>query len=475
MNTAHAVLTHHALHRIVTHQGKRSLLTIPMEDVATRSLSSLCSLAIEQRLTHVWIHPDTGIVPTESYFQEACEQWDLFASWFLDTDVPLEEGVVNELVSVTGFKKPRGGQVQIQVIFPAHVQWTWCHENITPAHLLQVVAYMERALQVAIGSGPTTVGMKLLQDLNASHKERLAPPTCSLDDIPFQGAACPIQWEQLDNRNIIEQGMYLHKVDKNSSYLRSCVEEYVGIGNPYHVNGDSEYKENAPALWYARIDGIQNARLPHPSWYPYDNYCHWYASPMIKCLRKMGYTVHIQEGWVFPEKYKVLASWAQTLWNARQSFRNDTDTWKNAEVREDARDGIKDIATSTVGLFASEKLRQDNAQRVKQGNTPLWKYRPDRHKQVVAGARATMMYNLVKFSESGYYPLLVWDDAIFYVTPHQDITQDIPDILKYKDSLGGYKHEYTLPIDEQVEQVLQSRTALSTKIGMLNTLADAQD
>lgn len=427
------------------------LLTLPV------SLSSLCSLALDKGLTHLWVYPDV-CTPDEAFYQQARSQWDLFPSWVYPTDFPLEDGVTNELVSVTGFKLPKGGQARISVIFPLNTQWQWIDEQTSPKMLLQVIKYLETQLQVPVSGGATTVGMAYLEECNFNLEDRLEVPTVDLSALPFRESAQDVIWQQGDLKQVLYKGWFLHKLDKNSAYLRSCVEEKMGVGNPRLMSGDA-YRDNFPGIWYCRVDGYMNARLPHPSWYPYGQESHWFATPMVKCLRKMGYTVHILRGYSYEECEPTLKKWAQYLWDIRSSFRNDTDKWKHPVARQKAALAIKDIYTSTLGLINSDIVKG------------TWKFRPDWHSQILAGVRATMFYNMTKFAESGYYPVIVYMDALFYITPHQDIEQDIPDILKHRNSLGGYKHEYALPVDEQVKNILMSSGNIAHKVGQLNKLA----
>src|SRR5579859_1361435 len=127
------------------------------------SMAWLCEQALTLGFTHLWVTGDTGVVPDADFFNQALAEWDLLGTFKYPPSKKLPAGVLNPLVSAVGCKRPRGGQKQLIIIFPSYItKWHWLKSDITPSQLLLTVAYLEKALDVPIGSGPSTVGMKLL-------------------------------------------------------------------------------------------------------------------------------------------------------------------------------------------------------------------------------------------------------------------------------------------------------------------------
>jgi len=129
--------------------------------------------------------------------------------------------------------------------------------------------------------------------------------------------------------------------------------------------------------------------------------------------------------------------------------------------------GVKEVAVDTVGLTSYGGF--DTAERT-------FKQRPDYKLQAVAGNRATIFYNMIKVQkEVGITPLMVYIDALYYLSPEPDASLAIPGMLDKKDSLGGYKNEgWTLPVDQQVRAILTSDDAISKKLQALNPMVEAR-
>ena len=171
----------------------------------------------------------------------------------------------------------------------------------------------------------------------------------------------------------------------------------------------------------------------------------------------------VRESWTFPNAYKSLKLWAGFLFDARKSFKTDRAKWTHEPCALHAANGMKDIATKTVGLFGDTDVL-DNPKNA-------WKYRPDYRSQAIGGTRALMHYNIAKYASKGNYPCMVYMDALFYCSNDPNPETAIPGILDHKDSLGGYKHVWTLPITQEVRNILANGQGLGMQIGMLNRLA----
>lgn len=460
------------LHLLTISSGNWLDRMLPAHDFhCPNLLVDFCEVAETEELTHLWIM-DGVCTPNKELFENALPVWDLFASWVINDEeiaaaVEQEQAEENLLISVTGCRRPKGGKHFFTLCFPGNCQWSWMDSDVTPKMLLQVVKVMEDAFHVPVGTGPTTVGMKLLEDIHKEQgkdKKKLRKPDVDLAAIPFDKAARTIIWQRpLSSAEKTKQ--YLHKVDKNSDFLRACLENELGTSNPVHVFNSQGIDENLPGVWHVtRIHpDSASAALPTLLWRDAE----WISTPLVKMLQKMGYEVLISEGYQFPTHDTLLEKWARLLWDTRQAFKlASADMTRSAiyrEAHERAYDGVKDIAATTVGLFSSQS----------QDIQKTWKYRPDWWCQVVGQARALMFYNMLKVQkESGLTPLLVYIDAMLFVSDEEDIEKALPG-LAIRSSLGTFKHVWTLPLTDEVQGILDSGKGEAQKLGALNDLAES--
>jgi hypothetical protein len=430
------------------------------------TMAELCAQCLAHGLSHLWVMADTGVVPDKPFFEAALEEWDLLATWKYPPVKRLPPGLQNPLITVVGCKRPRGGQKQIIVIFCASItKWHWLKKDITPRQLLLTITYLERALEVPVGSGPSTVGMKLLTKIaqERKHPEWIARPNVDLTSMPWDEAARDLIWERPFSHDE-KKKRYLHKIDKNSAYLRACVALQFGVGDPVHEDGSASYSEKRVGIWRCSVKAPASIleNLP-PVW----DGGEWIAGPIIKLLQGQGYEVAIHEGWIFPKQHEVLRAWAEKIWEVRQAFKLGSYEWaRNEQVWGMAYVAVKDVAVATIGLTQSRKFEEAS-----------YKQRPDWHCQVVAGNRSTVYYNLLKvFKASGRVPLLVNMDALYYVSDERDPAAVVPELLGKENSLGGYKAEWKQPLEltEEAIAVLESNNYVTVKLEQLNKLRRAQ-
>jgi hypothetical protein len=77
-------------------------------------------------------------------------------------------------------------------------------------------------------------------------------------------------------------------------------------------------QSQAVGVWHCSITRAPDfKRLLMPE--PWDRKEGWLAAPIIRLLRKTGYELTIDEGWVFPEHHDVLVKWANDLWDIRKA------------------------------------------------------------------------------------------------------------------------------------------------------------
>lgn len=471
MNTQHGVLS---AHQLLSIDGQRNRWF--SQDVAPpRTLGGLFDLAVQQQLTHLWVMPDAGIVPTQDIYEAAQPEWSLVGSWKYRKDFPLPAGMENELIQATGRSKTVGPNQsrasQVSVCFAHNSHWDWGREpDLTPKELLRIVGYLEQALDVRVGAGPSTVGTRVLEKVLAKYPHWLQIPEVNLHTLPFSvEAAKNVIWDRVPAGDELSR-RYLVKVDKNSAYPRACVEELFGDAHVEHVDGE-RYDHRYPGVWRVTAAGEDRPDFPSPLWESAKTRMQqgalWIGTPIVKLLYKMGYTVEVHEGWAFCEEevngkpikhyHGILKHWAEHLWQVRKDFADET-RWKSAYARAAAQGAIKNVLNMTIGVTKFDQYEQ-----------LCYQARPDWNVQVVAGARAAMFYNMLKFEQEGKgTPVMVYIDALLY------LSDDPMPFVDNRMSLGGYKHEWTLLVTDEVRGILTGKRSRAKKLEHLNDVAEKQ-
>jgi len=446
-NTTHAGLSVKGYHAIVNGKWAHSTPT-------GHALSSLLTDMIERGFTHLWIQDTIDIGAFEAWLEEAQPAFKLLINY----KIAMKQKV--GVKSLTAYRAG-GGQAKLMVIFPSHSQWKF-ERGLAIQDVLIAVRYLETALAVPITSSPAGGGMALLKQINSGHDAWLEKPLTNLQELHFDSkeVAADVNWSR--PVTVSETGRkYLHKLDKNAAYLRACVEQMFGAGEPMHITSDGyQIYKNLPSVWKCSLGQLPYAPMLPPRW----EGGNWIAAPIVKMLLVSGVQLEIEEGYAFKEAHGTLKNWAVKLWDVRKAFR-DTSLFPNTKCAEIARDMSKSIATKTVGLSAYGHFEEDDN----------YKERPDFKVGAVAGNYATMFYNMDKIAKLyNLYPVIAYTDALYYLTDHEDITLDMPDMPFNKTSLGGYKHEWTLPVDAQVLDCLNSGKAPAVQLAYLNNLVKLQ-
>ncbi len=459
VQTLHAVLTTNGL---VFCNPKVTCLDVEIP----QNMVALFDLALAHKLTHLWVASDVYASLSETFTLDYdVSAWDMKHSWY----ERFEGGTkVKSPRSVYGWKRkvqPTDKAPAFSLCFLQYSTWNWARST-DPIEILGTISYLEKALDVAIGNSPASVGMRLVKATNANHPEWLARPTRDLEECHFdRSVGRDLVWqastENAQKHLASDKPLYMHKLDKNSAYLRACQAYHVGVGEPYHVFHDcTDYKR--PGVW--RVATIGQSKMLSGDVPPVWSGKEWIATPILKLLRDTGHDVQVSEGWTFNTFHMVLKTWSETLYNARQEFKV-VSHWKHQKARQNALIGTKQIATETVGLTAYSKFDEDEES---------WKERPDYKVQIVTGNRAALYYNILKAQkENGIVPIAVYMDALYYISEKQDAFDLAPSLLEKK-GLGGYKVEWTLPVTSEVKSILLFKETLNLKLAKLNTLVAQQ-
>jgi hypothetical protein len=424
------------------------------------NLAELALLALQHDITFVWVMPGSRLSQqvTHVFLSSVGEQWDAFASTSaLDEKRPMFARIWRKKTS-----GPEGRTVYVG--FPEHGSWPWkCPDIVT---LLATVSYLEQATGMDMIWSPGYMALSLLKALNAEKRTAwLTPPGVDLltlpineenKTFPLMRAARDLTWKRALTAQEKRQKC-LHKFDKNSMYLAATTGLLVGEGDPEHVDGEA-FDERLPGFWRIQVDRADSAYdgINLPALFRYD----WTTSAMVGCALKLDYKVEILEGYQWRQEgkyHRTLETWAKMLWEVRQELKYPSQKYKHDQGRANAYATIGTMAHIAIGKLADDK-------------TSGGLYRPDIWALTVGRACANILYNIETYRVKGYIPVLIYTDALWFVSNELDPAVAVPSLLDKHDKLGGYKHVYSLPLSKEVKEAfatLASPTKLTTRLNEL--------
>jgi hypothetical protein len=204
--------------------------------------------------------------------------------------------------------------------------------------------------------------------------------------------------------------------------------------------GTPIYKKNIPfdsktiGLW--RIKNIQvqnteydNTLLP----IPYDS--QWIYTPVGKTMEKLGFSFEVEDAYIWEKSHKTLADFASIMWDCRTKL--EVETVKSERIREMAIYWTKFIIKATSGGFNFTFNGKKSAL-----------YRPDFTNIIKAANKERMYLTIEKNKLAGYYPLLVYIDAIYYLSDNPNPYEAIPGMLDREHAYGGFKYDGTVLWDD---------------------------
>jgi hypothetical protein len=445
MNTRHAII--HELRGApeIYYRCGKDRFNEPVPFYACEKLASLATVALQHHATHAWVMPEI--------MQYSADFADYDAQYWQPPKIRYNEKGV---FSAGSLMRPEGytGRRQITVIGVAGCRWAednaWLLQA-KPGEFLSVINEVESLLGVPITGTPAMAAWRLLKmlhpnwtleiedDLRARHFGPEVAP-----DLYFTS---PVLKEGTDLK-----GMFLCKVDKGMAFTSAAglVDPYYGNGTPQGVDGD-RYEDKAVGSWLCTFERPSNfcQYVPVlPQWKGKDTFDAWVLTPHVRMMRYLGYNVKVHEGWIFPERHKLLEKWASLLWDARESAKSPY-----------ARGYIKQAANGMIGLTTSEAV------------TDLDKRRPDIRSQTIAHSVELVTYNIMKYQKLyGYWPLMVYNDALYYVLPSPNLRALMPEVVAREGKLGGYRYEGYIEITPEVEDILHSVKYIGKRLEALNKI-----
>lgn len=453
MNTQHAVLTQQGL--LYIHKDKWVCKGVPNP----LTLCPMAELCLAHHISHLWI------MNGWEYQPETDTGWSF---------APHERS--HHVAAISCWKRGHR-QKDVEIIFPEYTSWHgtekapgWMY-GVDPHDLLITLRYLEQCLEVPIGMSPGRVGWNYLKKLHPEWVEEI--PGVDLKECHFISAVAPdIIWQR---SLLTHEGnlLYLHKFDENASYPYAATQTDIGVGTPAHVDHGRDMDDfqtdrgttrqsQAVGVWRvtAYVDPLPEFRNMPQIWHKREG---WLAGPIIRLLRKAGVRVTVHEGYVFPEHHDVMVKWAKDLWIMRQVFNGAPGTegmWKSEIGAKLAAKATKQLMNSTIGLTAFRKFDDDDEMK-----------RPDIRAQIIARHTELTWHRINKIRQTyGVTPVLVYMDALYYLSNEPDGRKAFPELVKREGEMGGYKWEGRVSMDAGARAILSSKMGEAEKLEHLNKI-----
>jgi hypothetical protein len=439
--TLHAVVSDESL---TTSSGGRVKLSRPV-----RHISELELLGQRTGITHFWIMPNSHAAGLGHEFFTDRDGYNIFQT----KDAT---GALFECPQSGRCRKLSSGH-EILVCYPAKAFWWVANEA---ADILAAIDCLSSIFKITIQWSPIHLGHTLLRQ--SVRESWLAESTIPLYSLPFNDAAKDIHYFRPLTLDAV--GQWWHEYDRNSHYLAGCTGVDVGTGTPAHLQENELYRggyiDGAIESGVYRVEVLDASKwcgqLP-----PIINGNGWVTADVLEYAIKQGYDVAVREGWVFPESHQILRQWAETLWKARTVLHPSNTQFSHKQGQTNAYYTIKDIATSSVGAFG---IRNDKHKFARNN------WRSD----VIGKSNVTMLYHLKKYADMGYFPHFVNVDAAGYISPVASPMAAVPGIMARADKLGGFKHENSLLLTEEIMQqaiAVQKKESVRAAYKFLRKLA----
>jgi hypothetical protein len=402
---------------------------------------SLIAAALNAHLTHLWILADYGHELTTGQIEIYARE--LAGRFSFESHQPHGKDYISTIVG----RRLEPYSDEVTIIYLSQALWGFPGD---PDALLKAFTEIEERLHIPMHPHPGVMGMNYLRKVDERnyYKYFALPKDISWPMIKSVSVSAishmpPVTGDALNKKLLI-------CFDRNSSQPYAASQLKTGIGQPVARQGGT-FDHLMPGFWACDIEGIEDLwdGLPliptHHDWLP---------TPILKMAESKGCKIRVHECYIWPDKKDrapVFHRWAHQLWELRQTYAPGT-----AE-----RQAIKAMMNSTIGL-----LRRKNGE----GHRD---YRPDWYSLILAEERAVVWWRAHHVYEAtGIRPVGGYHDSLYYCVDDESelaILTTHKNGQSLKDSLGGYKIDWILPMEPEVVAILAAEKPrnASDRIGLL--------
>jgi hypothetical protein len=455
--TAFGVLTGNEVLLVDIVQGRR-VLSAKLLPPDSSELSRLFSYLWDTGLSSIWVMPTTTFSRTAT-----CARFEQVGShWTVIVHSDLRESSRPSCVLLWPKGRSHGEGRRLTLSFPEYAGWDWRLPDARS--LLATVTYLDQALATPVFDAAERVAHQLLTNLALDQAPSQASSSVNLPTlvgsdghaIPLQNYARDLIWTR-PLSHVEQRQRYLHKYTHFSHVLEACLAVQLGSGEPQYSSTGRACNGVRPGIWHITTElagsVFDGKRLPHAV----DG--EWMSTPQVNCCRDIGYQVHIQEGYYWPEMCEPLKRWATTLWQAASHLHTHPERYQHAQGRANASHTIQLLVRLGGEILPKEQAAGG------------W-HRPDWWVQISGRSRALLFAHLVGLVRKGTMPVLVSGDALWVVSDDPNPLTAVPGLViphRWRGYSVGY--EVPLPLSREVREVFRTEEQASRLAMALDTMA----
>lgn len=434
-------------------KGSRQWVTLPAHIHTYAHVGSVMQLALENGLERIWVH-----LTREGYES-------LSDSFIADATREDYKFLTPTSFETTSYfygwnERESGWKHNIGIGFLNHEYSRWCidAEN-TPREAYAALYYLEKGLTIPMQFTPSNIGQRLIRDTNTSTKRAAYLTPCKRDLSLFRTHTgnAGVHGRRLTSAE--RSKPYLVHIDRNASFLNSCSIQ-LGYGDYEHIS-NPQFNVQIPGLWHITLEGkseYEGVSLPAITPNLKEGmYTSWCYSPTVKLLIDAGYSVSIDEAYIWPiQRANILDPFKKLVSTMYSDLRENEAMYPLSVPRAIAKDALKFVYVSGLSnLSHDEVYAGSNAI-----DAPHW------YHEVIADSYQRIIRNIMSIREATHLtPVITVVDGLYYAV--DSLEKDaLLSSVRLGSHVGVFKHVYTLPLSECLE-VLDSELHPSHMIGEL--------
>lgn len=428
-----------------SHQGNQlfSELGTVNSDLPASTIDRLVTLAIDNGLDALWILP--GSIESKLAGQLATSH-----GMITETDAHAVRPHQNEEGQITcmhAWAKRKNNEYNpyrntmkdphrtIRIFFPEHDERWGLQEVTHPHELLNTIDLVEISMGYPLDWSPGATGTGVLRFLNSpAHRAHwlrrvdfTGTPWLPTDEEIANGYGVPLSSNgtkkhmptDMAERFDMTEPLFFHVYDKRYAFGGACTSINVGEGQPeFYTYGQIPWDKKHPGIW--RVGD------------------RWMYTPETAYM--------IEEGWIQPEQIKAAYVWK----DYHQTMRTFAELFWNVEIacknNPHAKRMGKTIRSQGLGWLAMDTRQfRDNPELETVGDL----YRPDIWGAVVSEARTKMNRKINQLYRQGFEAVWWNFDELGFFSNEVNPQWAVP-IFERTDSMGGFRHRYSLRVDADI-------------------------
>lgn len=430
-------------HVFIMHEGKLRKIALPYPIENAGHIMQMC---LDYCLDMIAVLAPTTLSTqaTQDFIESARGSWDVSRAQYTRKKM---------CYFLSGYKKKEvradhdTGNT-ISVFYAAH-NTDWNMHNVTdPITLLAALTYIEDALGYPVRYKPSHVGRMIMVQENEGQRKEWVRPVHLIDNpIVCKASVQPLLWKRpLTPQEHSHE--YALAYDKNMQHTATCTGVLLGSGQEKHITRPTfDMKKTVIGVWHCTISGtseFDGVSLPHPT---DGKMSGWFWTYSVKLLHELGYTVDIEEAYIWEESHTILRPFGVRMWDARNALRSDVTRYPHSVARGIAETSVKSCANSAMGMFEHSPKNTDSL-------TAYDWFRPDWWWLILDYSRYQMFWRMRTYLNYGYSPIGIDTDCLYYTSNdsnHETALvgtttrkgQEIPcSMTDRAHELGGYKQKH---------------------------------